>query len=334
MATKEKEKEDQADLLEIIETDDNGKPLAAAPEAAGEETADDKGDARMSPDAEDDKEIDTPSTDPEVERYRAAKRKRRLAQKEAKRERQLNERQELEDLRRITAEQAQRLRAVEATQSGNMEQTLKERLQRAVQVYQQADQDVGLAIEAGDGTRAREAMKARDDAKDAAQNFDQQLRRMKAPSTERVGPDPQEARLYQDWLAKNDWYDPNQSNEESRLAMAINQTLLQEGYRPNTPAFWEQLATRSEKFIKPKRSTRNNNNNDDEDDPPVRSARGGPPVGGSGREAAPNGKLQVFVTPARRKALEEAGKWEDVTERNKMLRRYAEHDRNNSTNAR
>lgn len=332
MAIKEKEKEDQADLLEIIETDDNGKPLAAAPEAADKETASDKGDdARMSPDAEDDKEIDTPSADPEVERYRAAKRERRKRVKEMRREKQINERQELEELRRITAEQAHRLRAVEVAQTGNMEQTLRERLQRAVQLYEAADRDVGLSIEAGDGNKAREAMQARDDAKDAAQNFDQQLRRIKAPPTGRVGPDPQEARLYQDWIAKNDWYDPNQGNEESRLAMEINQTLLREGYRPNTPAFWEQLSSRSDRFIKP--TKRNARNDDDDDDRPAR-ARGGPPVGGSGREAAPNGKLQVFVTPARRKALEEAGKWDDVAERNKMLRRYAEHDRNNSTNAR
>jgi len=175
-------------------------------------------------------------------------------------------------------------------------------------------------------------MKARDDAKEAAQNFDLQLRRLKAPAPQQqVGPDPQEAKLYKDWLAKNDWYDPNQGNEESRLAMAINQTLLQEGYRPNTPAFWNELASRSERFIKPKRAARNDDA--DDDDRPAR-ARGGPPVGGSGREAAPNGKLRVHVTPERRRAMEEAGVWQDPAAREKLLRRYAEYDRNNSTTAR
>ena len=156
-----------------------------------------------------------------------------------------------------------------------------------------------------------------------------QLRRLKAPPPpQQVGPDPQEARLYQDWLSKNDWYDPNQGNEESRLAMAINQTLLQEGYRPNTPAFWNELSSRSERFIKPKRAARNDDADDEER--PQRAARGGPPVGGSGREATPNGKLRVHVTPERRRAMEEAGFWQDPAAREKMLRRYAEHDRNNS----
>jgi len=324
MSAKEKETE-QKDLLEIIETDDNGKPVAEAPETP-------RDDARLSPDAQTDEERDddTPDADPEREKLRQERRLRRKIMKDMRRENQASKDRELEELRRVAAEQAERLRQLEQTTTGNMEQTLKERLQRAVQAYEAADQDLGLAVEAGDGKRMREALKIRDEAKEAAQTFDLQLRRLKAPPQPRTaGPDPQEARLYQDWLAKNDWYDPNQGNEESRLAMAINQTLLQEGYLPNTPAFWNELSNRSEKFIKPKRAQR-----DDDDAPPPRAVRGGPPVGGSGRESAPNGKIKVFVTPERRRAMEEAGVWDDPAAREKMLRRYAEYDRNNSTNAR
>lgn len=328
-----KEEAQQQDLLEVVETDENGKPLNAAPEApqGDDDNADDKGDARLSPDAKDDEADDTPDADPEREKLRQERRLRKKIMRDMKREGQAQKDRELQELRRVAAEQAERLRQLEQATSGNMEQALRERLQRAVQTYEAADQDLGLAVEAGDGKRMREALKIRDEAKEAAQAFDLQLRRLKAPPQQRqVGPDPQEARLYQDWLAKNDWYDPNQGNEESRLAMAINQTLLQEGYRPNTPAFWNELSSRSEKFIKPKRSHQR-----DDDDPPAprAAARGGPPVGGSGREAAPTGKLRVMVTPERRRAMEEAGVWDDPAAREKMLRRYAEYDRN-QTNAR
>lgn len=327
MAPKKEDTQEQ-EALEVVETDDNGKPINAAPETPPDEGED----KRLSPDAEpSEAEDDKPDADPEREKLRQERRLRRKIMKDMRREGQAQKDRELDELRRVAAEQAERLRQLEQATTGNMEQTLKERLQRAVQAYEAADQDVGLAIEAGDGKRAREALKLRDEAKEAAQNFDLQLRRLKAPPQQpKGGPDPQEARLYQEWIAKNDWYDPNQGNEESRLAMAINQTLLQEGYRPNTPAFWNELSNRSEKFIKPKRAQQR----DDGEDPPPRPSRGGPPVGGSGREAAPNGKLKVFVTPERRRAMEEAGVWDDPAAREKMLRRYAEYDRNNSTNAR
>jgi len=55
---------------------------------------------------------------------------------------------------------------------------------------------------------------------------------------------------------------------------------------------------------------------------------------GNTRETAPvNSKTQVYVTPARRQAMEEAGAWDDVAKRNRMLKAYAEYDRNSANRA-
>lgn len=333
MSTSNKETEKQPDL-EVIETDEAGKPLNAPPPSS---EADEEDDRRLSAEADDkdeDDKDDKPDADPERERIRQERKLRRKIMKDLRREERQAEKKELEELRRITAEQAERLRQVEAAQTSNVEGTLKERLQQALNIYKVAEEDVGLAIEAGDGKKAREALKARDEAREAAQAIDLQLRRLKAQGQqqERVGPDPNEQRYYQEWLSKNPWYDPAQRDEDSKLALAINQTLLQEGFRPNTPAFWTELTNRTERVLRPKQEGGGRRERDADAAPAPK--RGGPPVGGSGREAAPSNKLQVFVTPERRRALEEAGKWDDPVAREKMLRRYAEHDRNNRTTAR
>ena len=65
-----------------------------------------------------------------------------------------------------------------------------------------------------------------------------------------------------------------------------------------------------------------------EDERPA--GRRGPPVGGSGREGgATPGRRQVVVSPERKRALQEAGVWDDPVARERYLRKYHEWDRNN-----
>ena len=52
-------------------------------------------------------------------------------------------------------------------------------------------------------------------------------------------------------------------------------------------------------------------------------------VTSSGRESAPSARPNEFrLSPDRVKAIKEAGRWDDPTERSKMIRKYAEYDRN------
>ena len=59
--------------------------------------------------------------------------------------------------------------------------------------------------------------------------------------------------------------------------------------------------------------------------------RKGPPVAGSGRENAPvSTRREIYITPERKQAMEDAGYWEDPEKRKRMLKRYAEQDRNSN----
>jgi hypothetical protein len=289
-------------------------------------------DGRLSAEAKAEEDDEKPDADPLREKLRQERRLRRKVTKELQKELRDKERNELEELRRQNRELGAQVSKIQQTQNGTLEQNLKERIRQAIAVHNRADEELGLAIEAGDGKRAREALQARDEAREAAQAMDVQLRKMAAPPRQ-TGPDPTEARLVQEWVKKNTWYDPNGGNEESRIARTINDTLINEGYRPNTPAFWEQLDQRVSKYVRPA-VTKKPKARDEAEDIEVEDApaprRGGPPVGGSGRESSPSaGKLVVHVTPERKRALQEAGVWDDPAARAKYLRRYAEFDRNN-----
>jgi len=334
METKKDEKGGgQTDLLEAIETDATGKvPGAPEAEAAADEN---KSDARMSADAEDGDDKDDAAPPANEDPLAQERRLRRKIQKELKREARAKERNELAELRRITAEQAERLRQIEQTQNGTTETTLQSNLRNAVHVYEQATEDLRLAVEAGDGKRHIEALERRDRAKETAQAIDVQLRRLKAAEAERsrpVGVDPNEARLYQEWVSNNSWFDASLSDEKSQMARVVNDALLTEGYRPNTPAFWNELSNRVERFTKGTKPNKRADADDGDDPPPAR--RGGPPTAGSGREGgASSNSNKVYISPERKQAMMEAGAWNDEALRQKYLRAYAKFDRENPQRA-
>ncbi len=54
-------------------------------------------------------------------------------------------------------------------------------------------------------------------------------------------------------------------------------------------------------------------------------------VTGSGREHSSTGRPGEFrLSPERVRAIKEAGKWDNITERNRMIKKYAEYDRSNN----
>lgn len=53
-------------------------------------------------------------------------------------------------------------------------------------------------------------------------------------------------------------------------------------------------------------------------------------VTGSGREQSTSAKPGEFrLSPERVRAIKEAGKWDNISERNRMIKKYAEYDRAN-----
>jgi len=137
-------------------------------------------------------------------------------------------------------------------------------------------------------------------------------------------PDPRLQRLASNWMEKNDWYDPNARDTDSKIAKQIDETLVSEGWDPTSPDYWNELDNRLHKYLPHKY-------NDSTD---VRSSTKRPRsvVTSSGRESV-NGSTNrnTFVLkPEQVRAMKDAGFWDDPDKRSKMIKRYAQEARNNS----
>lgn len=57
------------------------------------------------------------------------------------------------------------------------------------------------------------------------------------------------SRLRKEWIEKHSWFDGNSRHPDSVAALLINEDLLNEGYKPDTDAFWGELTNRVRKNI-------------------------------------------------------------------------------------
>lgn len=125
-------------------------------------------------------------------------------------------------------------------------------------------------------------------------------------------------------MDKHEWYDHNSNDDDALVVRTIDDKLTAEGWDPRTDEYWEELDARASKYL-PHRYGKN------ETVSQPAPKRKGPPVAGSGRENAPvSTRREVYISPERRQAMEEAGYWDDPEKRKRMLKRYAEQDRNSN----
>jgi hypothetical protein len=123
------------------------------------------------------------------------------------------------------------------------------------------------------------------------------------------------------WAADNAWFNPNGKDNDSEVVKAIDAALAREGIDPSSDAYWDELDNRLSKYL-PHRFAEE----EDSGYSQPKGGRRGPPVGG-GREMSAPGSKKVYVSAERVNAMKEAGYWDDPVMRQRMLKRYAEADR-------
>ena len=123
------------------------------------------------------------------------------------------------------------------------------------------------------------------------------------------------------WLKKNSWYDPQARDTDSRIAKVVDQELAADGWDPSDSEYWEELDNRLQARL-PHRYTAKGTSN-------RRSSAPGPTA--SSRVANANSTKPGTITLSRDRvqAIKDAGAWDDVEKRNKMIRAYASYDRAN-----
>ena len=323
--SEQRDKEDEE--LTIVEVDALPTDAEIAARQAAQDDLDDTGDDETGEDddhkdgkEEGDERLSADQRDedatPEGKRRKTSAEKRK-AQREA-RDRTLKRLDFLEARNAELERQfGERLQVLETTTVATHKASLDEKLAATQTRLQEAEFILAKAIEAGNGEDAAQALRARDAARDEAVALESRKQEMDKPPPPRENPVADN--LKSQWLAANaSWFDGR--NQESLVAMAIDKAVTADGFKPETPAYWEELTKRVKNVLAPSTTTQRRESRD----PPRRE---GPPVGATREHAPASTRKEVYVTPERKQAMQDAGYWDDPKKRAQMLKRYADHDR-------
>lgn len=259
----------------------------------------------------------------DTEAVREARRNRRRAKKEYIKRTNVEKDHRLTLLQRQNQELMERLTAVERKTHG----ADLARFEKAIE-----DEELRLnyfkakmreATDNSDGDSFTKAQEAWYDSRrkiESMRNFKEQNAESSSRETGAVNPKLQ--RLANQWMERNPWYDPNSGDEDSAIAKIVDERLIKEGYNPESEEYWDELDNRLQKRLP-------NRYNQSHDEPARRRPKSF--VTGSGRESVDRqGGGNTFVlSPQQVRTMKEAGMWDNLESRNRMIKRYAEFARNN-----
>jgi len=308
--------------LEVETENDEPKKKKKDKKAEKDEDHEDDEEAHA---AADDEAAEEGETDEEREAIREARREERRLKKDLKKQREISARNKITALERRNAELAERLAKVESTATSYQFAQLDKAIEDEAAKIEYAKLKMLEAARNNDAAGQVEYLEQLTDAKqrfNQAQHYKkQQLEQAKAPKQN--VPNPVNTEVQKNatkWLKKNSWYDPQARDTDSRIAKVVDQELAQDGWDPSDPEYWDELDSRLSSRL-PHRYTSKGGSNQ------RRSA--GPTA--SSRTSNPSGQKPGTITLSRDRvqAIKDAGAWDDVERRNKMIRAYAQYDRQN-----
>lgn len=264
------------------------------------------------------------AVDPEAEAMRAARRAKRKARKEYHKQVSAEKDVRLQNLQRQNSELMERLSALERKQTGSDLARIDKAIEDQKMRIQYGKAKMKEAAEAGDGDLLTAAEEMVYEARRQAEALEQFKRRsVQEPVQQPIQQDPQMQRYAKEWMESHgDWYDPMGSNTDSKIALAVDQALAEEGWNPKTEEYWDELDKRLSKVL-PHRYT------DVAYERPQKS-RPKSVVTSGGREAVSSGGKSTFtLNPDQVRAMKEAGMWDNPEKRARMIRRYAVEARKN-----
>ena len=312
-------------------TDNELDKITVTEEADGSAVIDLPDSIESPDDQDDDREMASGgSTDDDVApedetEYQRARREKRRAKRDLAKKTGVEKDMKLQLLERKNQELMERLSVVERkTHSADLA-----RIDKAIEDQelrlQYAKMKIAEAASAADGHAMTEAQEIMYDARRQMEALSNVKKAAVEPRKAQGNvPDPRLQRLAANWMERNDWYDPNGRDTDSKIAKQIDEALVSEGWNPTESEYWEELDNRLHKYLPHKY-------NDSTD---VRSSTKRPRsvVTSSGRESV-NGSTNrnTFVLkPEQVRAMKDAGFWDDPDKRSKMIKRYAQEARNNS----
>jgi hypothetical protein len=316
-----KEREDgsilaRVELPEQIEDDE----VEVKVEASDDGEEDQQDEDQPSDDQDNDDE-----TEEDREKIREARREERKLKKELQKQREVSAKHKITALERRNEELAKRLAAVENTAASYQFAQIDKAVEDEATRVEYAKMKMVQAAQAGDVAAQMEYLDQLTDAKqrlNEAQHYKkQQLEAAKSPKQN--VPNPISTEVQQNatgWLRKNSWFDPQARDTDSRIAKVVDQELVADGWDPADPEYWDELDNRLSARL-PHRYTAKGGNN--------QRRTAGPTASSRVANTASSKPGTITLSRDRVNAIKDAGAWDDVAKRNKMIRAYAQYDRDN-----
>jgi hypothetical protein len=315
---------------EVVKTDEKEEEefVAVEEELEGAPADDDEGEGEGEGEGEEQDErlaADQEDEEDKKARRRSENKNRRTRQKEA---RERNDR-ELNFLRTRNEDLEQRFSRFEqetdARISGSEIANIDTSINKARADLQLANTVIQQAVEQNDGKNLAEALNHRDTIRDNLRDLGEAKGYLSTPR--RSGSDyvqqqldPRHVAHAQQFMIDHDWWDPQGRDQDSVKVLELDRALVMEGFDPTQKDYWDELRTRTEDAL-PKRSDSEGNGQGQ----PSNKNRG-PSFRTGGRER-PLKANEVYISPERKAAMEEAGVWDDPVLRNKYLKSYSDYDK-------
>ena len=257
------------------------------------------------------------------EKIREARREERKLKKELAKQREASAKHKISALEKRNEDLARRLAAVEDTAASYQFAQIDKALEDEATRVEYAKMKMVQAAQAGDVAAQMEYLEQLTDAKqrlNQAQHYKkEQLEKAKAPKQN--VPNPVSSEVQQNathWLKRNSWFDPQARDTDSRIAKVVDQELAADGWDPADPEYWEELDSRLTNRL-PHRYTAKGGS----------SRRANPTASSRVSNAGAAKSGTITLSPQRVSAIKDAGAWDNVEKRNKMIRAYAQYDREN-----
>jgi hypothetical protein len=320
-----KEQEDGSVLARVQapeEFDDEEDKEEGKVEASEEDHADEE---EQNDENQDSDEQDDEDTEDERERIREARREERKLKKELAKQREASAKHKISALEKRNEDLARRLAAVENTAASYQFAQIDKAVEDEATRVEYAKMKMLQAAQANDVTAQMEYLEQLTEAKQRLQQVQhykkQQLEAAKSPKQN--VPSEMSNEVQQNatrWLRKNSWYDPQARDTDSRIAKVVDQELAADGWDPSDSEYWEELDNRLQARL-PHRYTAKGTSN--------RRSAPGPTASSRVANASSTKSGTITLSRERVQAIKDAGSWDDVEKRNKMIRAYASYDRAN-----
>jgi len=275
-----------------------------------------------------DEDADHPDDD---QALRDAKRSRRRAKKDLIRKTNEEKDLRLQQLQRENEEFKRRLTDVESRTRQTDVMRIDKNIEDTQVRMEYAKMKMSEAVSTNDGQAMVEAQDLLDEAKanlNQLNHIKQQVSQASQQNqTDYKLPEPETQKNAAQWLNKHNWYKVDGTDRDSRVTLKASEMLVEEGWDPKDPDYWDELDSRLQKSIPHRYNEASDNNS------VVRKPRN--VVGSSGREASAayggTNRTQFVLTPERVNAMKEAGAWDNPQRKQKMIENFMKYDRQNKT---